>query len=78
MATRFYRARSSDGRYTMAYDSDSPLPLFEHLASEDRLTDDWVIDLLDYKGDTLQADVPLAQIRLDITADRLFALIARA
>jgi hypothetical protein len=78
MSTRFFRARFADGTHTLLYDTDSPLALFEELAAGDRLTKDWAIDLLDYRGELLVANYPLGLVQLSMSAERLLKLVSRA
>lgn len=77
MSTRFLRARFPDGQRSRAHDSDAPAHLFEELAETGRLTEEWVIELLDYRHRVLQDRLRLTDIRLDISAAQLLALITR-
>lgn len=78
MSTRFYRGTHTDGSQSWLYDTDSPETFFEALNDQSSLFfGEWTVDVLDYKGEVIEANIDYASIPLRTTAGSLYGAPTR-
>lgn len=78
MSTKFYRGTHADGRQSALHDTDTPEAFFNELNETAPLFfGGWTVDVLDYKGDLVEADIDYASIPLRTDVGSLFGVPTR-